>query len=123
MWQLRKLSTNEALSEAGPLPNNWGPIFGLNGFLDKISDLSWVGPDYQDMGWIEIPEQEQKQIREAQVHARIDSEKVIANTALSALQLTVGEKIAWNDYLLALDSVCLCADFDCDPKFPIRPDA
>ena len=75
------------------------------------------------MGWIEIPEQEQKQIREAQVHARIDSEKVIANTALSAPQLTVGEKIAWNDYLRALDSVCLCADFDCDPKFPIRPDA
>ena len=121
MWQLRKLSTNEPLSEAGPLPNNWGPIFGLSGFLEKISDLSWVGPNYQDMGWVEISEQEQKQIREAQVHARVDSEKAIANTALSAPQLTVAEKIAWGDYLLALDFVCLCADFDCDPKFPIRP--
>lgn len=75
------------------------------------------------MGWVEISEQEQKQIREAEVHARVDSEKAIANTALSAPQLTVAEKIAWGDYLLALDSVCLCADFDCDPKFPVRPNA
>ena len=54
MWQLRKLSTNEALSEAGPLPNNWGPIFGMAGIQDKLGDLSWLGENYADQGWIQV---------------------------------------------------------------------
>ena len=54
MWQLRRLSTNEALSEAGPLPNNWGPIFGMEGVQDKLGDLSWLGEAYADQGWVEI---------------------------------------------------------------------
>lgn len=54
LWQLRKLSTNEALSEAGPLPNNWGPIFGMAGIQDKLGDLSWLGENYADQGWIQV---------------------------------------------------------------------
>lgn len=54
LWQLRKLSTNEALSEAGPLPNNWGPIFGMAGIQDKLGDLSWLGENYVDQGWIQV---------------------------------------------------------------------
>jgi hypothetical protein len=123
MWQLIRLSTNEALSEAGPLPNNWGPIFGLHGFLDKINDLSWIGPSYADKGWVELTKAEQETLRKAEVMARVDTEKTIANTALSDPAITVENKIAWGDYLLALDAVCLCADFDCDPRFPIRPNA
>jgi hypothetical protein len=121
MWQLRKLSTNEALSEAGPLPNNWGPILGLHGFLDKIGDLSWVGPTYADKGWVELTDTEQKAIKEKEVMARVEAEKTIAKTTLSNPDITVESKIAWNDYLIALDAVCLCPDFDCDPKFPPRP--
>lgn len=121
MWQLRKLSTNEALSEAGPLPNNWGPIFGLHGFLEKIGDLSWVGPTYADKGWVELTETEQEVIRKAKVMARVETEKALATEKLNNPAITVGEKIAWEDYLLALDAVCLCPDFDCDPKFPIKP--
>ena len=121
MWQLRKLSTNEALSEAGPLPNNWGPIFGLHGFLEKIGDLSWVGPAYVDQGWVELVDAEQETLRKAEIIARVQAEKDVANAALSNHAITVGEKMAWGDYLLALDAVCRCPDFDCDPKFPIRP--
>ena len=121
MWQLRKLSTNEALSEAGPLPNNWGPILGLHGFLDKIGDLSWVGPAYADKGWVELTDTEQEAIRKSKVMARVEAEKAAANTALSKPVITVGEKVAWDNYLFALDAVCLCPDFDCDPKFPPRP--
>ena len=121
MWQLRKLSTNEALSEAGPLPNNWGPIFGLHGFQDKIGDLSWAGPAYADKGWVKLTDSEQKAVREAEVMSRVDSEKAIANAALSDPAITVSEKTAWSDYLIALDAVCLCPDFDCDPKFPPHP--
>jgi hypothetical protein len=123
MWQLRKLSTNEALSEAGPLPNNWGPIFGLHGFREKLGDLSWLGPFYADKGWVELTEAEQEALRKAEVMSRVEVEKITARTALSNPTITVGQKIAWNEYLLALDYVCLCPDFDCDPKFPIRPNA
>ena len=121
MWQLRKLSTNEALSEAGPLPNNWGPIFGLHGFLEKIRDLSWIGPAYADQGWVELTEAEQEALRKAKVMARVDAEKASANTALNNPAITVEQKTAWSEYIVALDAVCLCPDFDCDPKFPPRP--
>lgn len=121
MWQLRKLSTNEPLSEPGPLPNNWGSIFGLHGFLEKIGDLSWIGPAYADQGWVELIDAEQEAVGKAKVMARVGAEKAAANTALSNPAITVGEKRAWGDYLVALDAVCLCPDFDCDPKFPPRP--
>ena len=121
MWQLRRLSTNEPLSEAGPLPNNWGPIFGLHGFLEKIGNLSWVGPSYADKGWVELTEAEQKALQKAEVMARVDAEKTVANAARSNSAITVAEKIVWEEYLLALDAVCLCSDFECSPKFPIRP--
>lgn len=123
MWQLKKLSTNEALSEPGPLPNNWGPIFGLYGFQEKLGDLSWLGPAYADKGWIKLTETELKAIRESEVLSRVNEEKKSALEALSDSNISVEEKTAWNEYLIALDVVCLGADFDCNPKFPIRPDA
>ena len=121
MWQLRKLSTNEPLSEAGPLPNNWGPIFGLHGFLDKLGDLSWIGPSYADQGWIQLTEEEQEAIRATEIKARVEAEKTIATKALSNPEITIGEKTAWSEYLIALDAACLCPDFDCNPNFPARP--
>ena len=121
MWQLRKLSTNEALSEAGPLPNNWGPIFGLHGFLDKIGDLSWAGSYYADKGWVELTETEQKEVLTSQALQRINQEKEAANTALSSSEITVEQKSAWFNYLLALDLVSLQVDFPFNPKIPVRP--
>jgi hypothetical protein len=83
--------------------------------------LSWVGPTYADKGWVELTDTEQKAIKEKEVMARVEAEKTIAKTTLSNPDITVESKIAWNDYLIALDAVCLCPDFDCDPKFPPRP--
>lgn len=85
--------------------------------------MSWLGPAYADKGWVELTDSEQKTLRESEVMARIEAEKAIAISTLSNPAILVGQKIAWGDYLLALDLVCLCPDFDCDPKFPIRPNA
>jgi len=122
MWQLRRLSTNEALSEVGPLPTNWGPIFGLEGFKEKLGDLSWIGPDYVDQGWIELNDTEQKAVQANQTLARIEAEKTIANAALSESTLTIGSKVAWENYLSALEAVSLSSDLS-DPRFPPRPSA
>ena len=123
MWQLKKLSTNEPLSEPGPLPNNWGPVSGLHGFLEKIGDLSWLGPAFVDKGWIQLTEEEQAGLKKAEVLSRVEAEKNVANTALNDPAITVKNRIDWSDYLLALDSVSLRPDFDSDPKFPVRPSA
>jgi len=123
MWQLKKLSTNEALGEAGPLPNNWGPIFGLSGIQDKLNDLSWIGPAYSDKGWVKLSEEEQKQIQIDRNMARLSKEKEVANNALNNPLITVESKSLWLQYLKDLDTTCLCADFNCDPKFPSRPNA
>tara|TARA_R110002072_G_scaffold296941_1_gene469287 strand:- start:85 stop:453 length:369 start_codon:yes stop_codon:yes gene_type:complete len=122
MWQLKKLSTNEGLSEAGPLPNNWGPIFGLEGFKEKLGDLSWIGPDYVDQGWVELTSEEQALANKSQVLARIEAEKTIANAALNEATITIDSKIAWDNYLTALEVVSLSPDFK-DPQFPVRPSA
>lgn len=121
MWQLRKLSTNEALNEAGPLPNNWGPIFGLHGFLEKIGDLSWVGPLYVDKGWVQLTDAEQEELKKTEIVARVQAEKDVANAALNSTGITIESKVAWNEYLIALDAVCLCPNYACDPNFPPRP--
>jgi len=121
MWQLRRLSTNEALSEAGPLPSNWGPIFGLSGFIEKLGDLSWIGPSYADTGWIELSAEEQEAVRLTEVLARVAKEQVVATEALSSPSLTVEDKAAWINFSLALDLVSLQVPLTETPNFPARP--
>jgi hypothetical protein len=121
MWQLRKLSTNEALSEAGPLPNNWGPIFGLHGFLDKIGDLSWAGPAYADKGWVELSLSKQEKVISVEVMSRLAVKKVEAEKIIGSNDITVEQKAAWVNYLLSLELVPLQADFPFAPKIPAPP--
>ena len=54
LWQLKKLSDGSALNEPQPLPENWGPIFGLAGIQDQLADLGWLGEAYNDMGWFVV---------------------------------------------------------------------
>jgi hypothetical protein len=70
---------------------------------------------------LQLTDAEQEALRKEEVIARVDTEKTLTINKLSNPEITIGEKVAWSDYLLALDAVCLCPDFDCDPKFPIKP--
>jgi hypothetical protein len=42
MWQLKRLSTGEALNEPQDLPDNWKNISSLKGSIDRLNDL--LGP-------------------------------------------------------------------------------
>tara|TARA_R110002072_G_scaffold13941_1_gene58084 strand:- start:988 stop:1275 length:288 start_codon:yes stop_codon:yes gene_type:complete len=95
----------------------------LHGFLEKIGNLSWVGPAYADQGWVELTDAEKQNLRQAGLLARLDAEKNVALETLSNPAITLGDKIIWEEYLAALDVVCLSPDFYCDPKFPQRPNA
>jgi hypothetical protein len=52
MWQLKRLSTGEALNEPQDLPDNWKNISSLKGSIDRLNDLAWAG--HPDMGWFEV---------------------------------------------------------------------
>lgn len=54
---MKRLSSGEELSEPQLLPENWGPVFGLQNFEDRLSDLSWIGPDHADTGWFYVGEE------------------------------------------------------------------
>ena len=57
-----------------------------------------------------------------EINARIEAEKTIANAALNEATITIDSKIAWDNYLTALEVVSLSPDFK-DPQFPVRPSA
>ena len=79
LWQLKKLSTGEALNEAQSLPENWGPIFGMAGIKDRLGDLSWLGDAYTDQGWVEVGEPSKITMSVEVANATI--EQMLKNTA------------------------------------------
>ena len=54
LWQLKNLQTMESLTEPQTLPENWGPVFGLANFEDKLDDLAWIGPEHEGTGWFHV---------------------------------------------------------------------
>ena len=94
----------------------------MEGFKEKLGELSWIGPDYSDQGWFELTSDEQALANKSQVLARIEAEKTIANAALNKSTITIDSKVAWDSYLTALEIVSLSPDFK-DPQFPVRPSA
>ena len=125
LWQLKKISTGEVLNEAGPLPENWGPIFGLEGIKDKLDDLSWLGEAYADMAWVEVegeleelvvPSQETIILHRANAELR-DSDW----TMLPDSELTVGEKEAWIEYRHLLRNIRSATGFPDNILWPPKP--
>ena len=122
MWQLKKISTNESLNEPQRLPENWGPIFGMNGFKDRIGNLSWLGVDYADMGWFEVGEEEPEVMTSEKANATIA--QILENTAWSVASdtpSTKGQRADWLSFRQAIREIPLQAGFPKDIKWPSEP--
>ena len=126
MWQLRELSTGKALSNPQTLPENWGPIFGLENFKDKLGNLSWV--NMPDMGWFEVDietikvelttEEKAQSINNQIAYMLAESvEKVMVDN----LSLSKGELSLWIDYRNALREIPLQGGFPDDISWPAKP--
>lgn len=128
LWQLKKLSTGEPLSEAGKLPEDWGPIFGLSGFKDRLGDLSWLGPKYVDMGWVQVEGELPPPPKEA-TPAELLWEKAKAelrNTdwlMLPDAPITLEKKIAWKEYRKNLRNIRDQKGFPDNVIWPSEPKA
>ena len=126
MWQLRKLSTNEALSEAGPLPNNWGPIFGMEGVKDKLGDLSWLGEAYADQGWVQLEAGETKVKQSSPGELAWERAKVLLRESdwavLSDVPMLNETRQEWVDYRKELRNIRSQSGFPESIVWPIIPE-
>jgi hypothetical protein len=110
LWQLKEISTGKALTRPQSLPENWGPIFGLENFKDRLGDLSWVG--MPDQGWFEVDTETSEAFltSEEKIHSiqsQIDS--ILAETADKVMAenttISKGEQALWIKYRNALGEI------------------
>lgn len=125
VWQLKKLSTNEVISEKENLPENWGPIFGLQGIPEKLGDLSWLGEKYADTGWVEV-EDSPEMIKQRKI-SYIESEvaRLLQGsdwTMLEDAEITAETKALWREYRRSLRRLHLQSRFPEEVLWPKRPE-
>lgn len=125
LWQLKKISTNEPLNEPGELPQNWGPIFGLLGVKDKLGDLSWLGSDFNDMGWFEV-EGEIKKPKTISLYEREwnRAKKLLAESDWALMQdvpMYKSEREKWVEYRKALRFIKYQKGFPDNIEWPVMP--
>lgn len=125
LWQLKNLQTGEFLTEPGPLPEFWGPIFGLHGFKDKLHDLSWVGSPH--LGWIEIDisdneieKLKQKKLLDAQIQDFLNQS--LEYVAADNLNVTKKQRSEWIEYRQKLKEMNLQPGYPLDVYWPKIPD-
>lgn len=126
LWQLKKLSTNEPLNEPQVLPENWGPIFGLHGFIDRLGDLSWLGEAYADQGWFIVGDVPPKPAVSTAAELEWGRAKQLLRESdwamLPDVPMTIGEKTAWIEYRRALRDIRRQAGFPDNIIWPACPE-
>lgn len=95
------MSDGSELSEPQLLPENWGPVFGLQNFEDKLSDLSWIGPDHADTGWFYVDDEPPPPKESTPEELAWEQAKQLLResdwTMLPDVPLTRGQRIAWEE--------------------------
>ena len=123
MWQLKKLSTGEALNEPQRLPENWGSIFGMGGIKDRLGDLSWLGEAYVDQGWVEVGEETSPPLTADEANATIA--QILKNTAWAVASddttITKGQRADWIAFRQALRDIPLQSGFPTNIVWPAEP--
>lgn len=126
LWQLKKLSDGSALNEPQPLPENWGPIFGLHGFIDQIGDLSWLGDDYNNMGWVEVGDAPPGPATSSAAELAWNQAKIDLRNSdwavLPDVPMTSGKRQEWIEYRRGLREIRLQVGFPDSIVWPIRPE-
>ena len=128
MWVLKNRTTGEVLEGPMPLPENWGPIFGLNAVKDKIGNLDWLGnKDYPEHGWVEtdtdVPENSEAGGLAEKAKKRAKALLSESDWAmLSDVPMTVGVKQQWIDYRTSLREIHTQAGFPNNIVWPVAPE-
>lgn len=124
LWQLKNIKTGEALNEPQRLPENWGPIFGLAGIEDKLGDLSWLGPNFEDQGWVVVGEAPEIVASRADL-AWAQAKQLLAESdwaVLSDVPMASGVRADWMEYRKALREIRLQPGFPDTILWPKAPE-
>jgi hypothetical protein len=127
LWQLKNLTTNEPINEPQPLPENWGPIFGLSGFIDKLDDLGWLGEEYANTGWFIVGEESDPPVDESLLRqTEWERAKQLLQesdwTMMPDVSMTKGDKSMWIEYRRQLREIRLQAGFPFEIEWPLPPE-
>ena len=126
LWQLKNLVTNEALNEPGKLPQNWGPVFGLENFKDQLGDLSWLGEEYADKGWVQVEGElpVPKEPTQAEVQWSIAKGLLSESdwAVLPDVPMTNETKAQWITYRQALRDIRSAVGFPESHEWPVKPE-
>ena len=121
-WQLKRLSTGEALNEPQDLPDNWKNISSLKGSIDRLNDITWAG--HPDMGWFEVdmsdPVVDQKKFVDDQIAHFLTTS--LPMVAMDNTSMTKAERQAWMDYRQQLQEIPLNPDYPNEVRWPTRPE-
>ena len=122
LWQLKKLSTNESLNDPQPLPENWRNIFGLQGVIDKLGDLTWAG--HPDTGWFEVDVVEPIKDVKAELDAHIQHllDTTLPMVAFDKPGVTKAKLQEWVEYRKKLQEVYLQVEYPNEIYWPTRPE-
>ena len=123
LWQLKKISSGEALNQPQRLPENWGPIFGLSGIQDQLGDLSWLGESFVDQGWFVVgdapPDAAQSTVAEL---AWEKAKRLLREsdwTMLSDVPMNKTQKALWVAYRKELREIRLQPEFPSNIIWPV----
>jgi hypothetical protein len=123
LWQLKNLSTGEALNEPQKLPENWGPIFGMAGIQDRLGDLSWLGDEYTGRGWVELGEEVLPAMTADEVNKTV--EQLLTSTAWAVAvdntTMTKEQRANWLDFREALRNISAQEGFPSNIVWPTEP--
>jgi hypothetical protein len=102
LWQLKRLSDGEPLNEPQLLPENWGPVFGLQNFEGKLHDLSWIGSEHADTGWFYVGDEPPPPPEATPEELAWDQAKQLLKesdwTMLPDVYMTKEKRMAWEDW-------------------------
>lgn len=125
LWQLKNLKTGEALNEPQLLPQDWGPIFGMHGFKEKLHDLSWIA--MPDLGWFEVAPLSKKHIIDAEILVKNQIEHILNETnkfvAVDNFKVSRQERTEWIEYRKQIKEIPHQVGFPLEVFWPTRPDS
>lgn len=109
------------------LPENWGPIFGMENYKDKLGDLTWLGdPELADVCWVQVEGDAPSTDQTSPSQLAWERAKALLKesdwSVLPDVPMTAGKRIQWQEYRNALREIKLQPDFPNNINWPNKPE-